>query len=286
MPEAMKKAKTVPSLESSSTRVGWILIVGYFLSLTIVYCFPTGREVVFYPIFLLFFLLVFPRTFHIALRELELIRLPKGLFKDLAFTCCILALNELIGTLFFLCIGNAGGYDASAEPPVTVGLILSGLVLAPIVEETIFRGLLWRTLSQDGQLFALLTTSILFVLMHGAGAPFILGMLGVSVGLVMARTDNLIYPILMHMIHNSGLLLPTVTDGGKVEYLIPAAVNLGLLAASFFLLKASSTWSEMGKSLYDPTLAKKLAQFFCTSGILLYMLIFGGQMILSMITPA
>ena len=285
MPGPMKRAETVLSLESSSTRVGWILIVGYFLSLTIVYCFPTGREVVFYPIFLLFFLLVFPRTFHIALRELELIRLPKGLFKDLAFTCCILALNELIGTLFFLCIGNAGGYDASAEPPVTVGLILSGLVLAPIVEETIFRGLLWRTLSQDGQLFALLTTSILFVLMHGAGAPFIIVMLGVSAGLVMSRTDNLIYPILMHMIHNSGLLLPTVADGGKVEFLIPVIVNLGLLLLSFCILKRNFTQEKLVKSLYDPSLSKKLSLFFKTSGVLLYMLIFGGQLIMAIMSP-
>lgn len=285
MPGPMKRAETVPSLESSSTRVGWILIVGYFLSLTIVYCFPTGREVVFYPIFLLFFLLVFPRTFHIALRELELIRLPKGLFKDLAFTCCILALNELIGTLFFLCIGNAGGYDASAEPPVTVGLILSGLVLAPIVEETIFRGLLWRTLSQDGQLFALLTTSILFVLMHGAGAPFIIVMLGVSAGLVMSRTDNLIYPILMHMIHNSGLLLPTVAGGGKVEFLIPVIANLGLLLLSFCILKRNFTQEKLVKSLYDPSLSKKLSLFFKTSGVLLYMLIFGGQLIMAIMSP-
>lgn len=285
MPGPMKRAETVPSLESSSTRVGWILIVGYFLSLTIVYCFPTGREVVFYPIFLLFFLLVFPRTFHIALRELDLIRLPKGLFKDLAFTCCILALNELIGTLFFLCIGNAGGYDASAEPPVTVGLILSGLVLAPIVEETIFRGLLWRTLSQDGQLFALLTTSILFVLMHGAGAPFIIVMLGVSAGLVMSRTDNLIYPILMHMIHNSGLLLPTVADGGKVEFLIPVIANLGLLLLSFCILKRNFTQEKLVKSLYDPSLSKKLSLFFKTSGVLLYMLIFGGQLIMAIMSP-
>ena len=281
-----KKAEEVLSLEASSTRAGWILVVGYFLSLRVVYGLPSGKEILFYPVWLLFFLIAFPRVFPIALRELDLVRPPRGLLKDLAFTCQILALNELIGILYFLLfVGNAES-GVSAEPPVTVSLVLSGLVLAPIVEETIFRGLLWRTLSQYGQLFALLTTSILFVLMHGAGAPFILGMLGVSVGLVMARTDNLIYPFLMHMIHNSGLLLPTVTDGGKVEYLIPAAVNLGLLAASFFLLKASSTWSEMGKSLYDPTLAKKLAQFFCTSGILLYMLIFGGQMILSMITPA
>lgn len=285
MPGPMKRAETVPSLESSSTRVGWILIVGYFLSLTIVYCFPTGREVVFYPIFLLFFLLVFPRTFHIALRELELIRLPKGLFKNLAFTCCILALNELIGTLFFLCIGNAGGYDVSAEPPVTVGLILSGLVLAPIVEETIFRGLLWRTLSQDGQLFALLTTSILFVLMHGAGAPFIIVMLGVSAGLVMSRTDNLIYPILMHMIHNSGLLLPTVAGGGKVEFLIPVIANLGLLLLSFCILKRNFTQEKLVKSLYDPSLSKKLSLFFKTSGVLLYMLIFGGQLIMAIMSP-
>ena len=285
MPEPMKRAETVPSLESSSTRVGWILIVGYFLSLTIAYCLPTGKEVVFYPIFLLFFLMAFPRTFHIALRELDLIRLPKSLFKDLAFTCCILALNELIGTLFFLCIGNAGGYDASAEPPVTVGLILSGLVLAPIVEETIFRGLLWRTLGQYGQLFALLTTSILFVLMHGAGTPFIIVMLGVSAGLVMSRTDNLIYPILMHMIHNSGLLLPTVADGGKVEFLIPVIANLGLLLLSFCILKRDFTQEKLVKSLYDPSLSKKLSLFFKTSGVLLYMLIFGGQLIMAIMSP-
>ena len=275
MPEPMKRAETVPSFESSSTRVGWILIVGYFLSLRIAYCFPTGREVVFYPIFLLFFLMAFPRTFHIALRELDLIRLPKSLFKDLAFTCCILALNELIGTLFFLCIGNAGGYDTSAEPPVTVGLILSGLVLAPIVEETIFRGLL----------FALLTTSILFVLMHGAGTPFIIVMLGVSAGLVMSRTDNLIYPILVHMIHNSGLLLPTVADGGKVEFLIPVIANLGLLLLSFCILKRNFTQEKLVKSLYDPSLSKKLSLFFKTSGVLLYMLIFGGQLIMAIMSP-
>ena len=285
MPEPMKRAETVPSFESSSTRVGWILIVGYFLSLRIAYCFPTGREVVFYPIFLLFFLMAFPRTFHIALCELDLIRLPKSLFKDLAFTCCILALNELIGTLFFLCIGNAGGYDASAEPPVTVGLILSGLVLAPIVEETIFRGLLWRTLGQYGQLFALLTTSILFVLMHGAGTPFIIVMLGVSAGLVMSRTDNLIYPILMHMIHNSGLLLPTVADGGKVEFLIPVIANLGLLLLSFCILKRNFTQEKPVNSLSDPSLSKKLSLFFKTSGVLLYMLIFGGQLIMAIMSP-
>ena len=285
VPEAMKKAETPPSFESSSTRVGWILIIGYFLSLTIAYCFPTGKEVVFYPILLLFFLLAFPRTFHIALCELDLIRLPKGLLKDLAFTCQILALNELMGTLYFLLFAGNAESAVSAEPPVTISLIVSGLVLAPIVEETIFRGLLWRTLSQYGKLFALLTTSILFVLMHGAGAPFIIVMLGASAVLVMSRTDNLIFPILMHMIHNSGLLLPTVADDGKVEFLIPVILNLGLLVLSFCFLKGSFAQEKFVTSLYDPSLAKKLSLFFKTSGILLYVLIFGGQMLLSIITP-
>src|SRR5699024_1836327 len=130
------------------------------------------------------------------------------------------------------------------------------------------------TLSQYGQLFALLTTSILFVLMHGAGTPFIIVMLGVSAGLVMSRTDNLIYPILVHMIHNSGLLLPTVADGGKVEFLIPVIANLGLLLLSFCILKRNFTQEKLVKSLYDPSLSKKLSLFFKTSGVLLYMLIF------------
>lgn len=280
-----KKAEEVLSLEASSTRAGWILVVGYFLSLRVVYGLPSGKEILFYPVWLLFFLIAFPRVFPIALRELDLVRPPRGLLKDLAFTCQILALNELIGILYFLLfVGNAES-GVSAEPPVTVSLVLSGLVLAPIVEETIFRGLLWRTLSQYGQLFALLTTSILFVLMHGAGAPFILGMLGVSVGLVMARTDNLIYPILMHMIHNSGLLLPTVAGGGKVEFLIPVIANLGLLLLSFCILKRNFTQEKLVKSLYDPSLSKKLSLFFKTSGVLLYMLIFGGQLIMAIMSP-
>lgn len=280
-----KKAEEVLSLEASSTRAGWILVVGYFLSLRVVYGLPSGKEILFYPVWLLFFLIAFPRVFPIALRELDLVRPPRGLLKDLAFTCQILALNELIGILYFLLfVGNAES-GVSAEPPVTVSLVLSGLVLAPIVEETIFRGLLWRTLSQYGQLFALLTTSILFVLMHGAGAPFIIVMLGVSAGLVMSRTDNLIYPILMHMIHNSGLLLPTVAGGGKVEFLIPVIANLGLLLLSFCILKRNFTQEKLVKSLYDPSLSKKLSLFFKTSGVLLYMLIFGGQLIMAIMSP-
>ena len=280
-----KKAEEVLSLEASSTRAGWILVVGYFLSLRVVYGLPSGKEILFYPVWLLFFLIAFPRVFPIALRELDLVRPPRGLLKDLAFTCQILALNELIGILYFLLfVGNAES-GVSAEPPVTVSLVLSGLVLAPIVEETIFRGLLWRTLGQYGQLFALLTTSILFVLMHGAGTPFIIVMLGVSAGLVMSRTDNLIYPILMHMIHNSGLLLPTVADGGKVEFLIPVIANLGLLLLSFCILKRNFTQEKLVKSLYDPSLSKKLSLFFKTSGVLLYMLIFGGQLIMAIMSP-
>ena len=87
------------------------------------------------------------------------------------------------------------------------------------------------------------------------------------------------------MIHNSGLLLPTVTDGGKVEFLIPVIANLGLLLLSFCILKRNFTQEKLVKSLYDPSLSKKLSLFFKTSGVLLYMLIFGGQLIMAIMSP-
>ena len=45
--------------------------------------------------------------------------------------------------------------------------IFTGVILGPLVEEWIFRGILWSKLKSYGEGFAILATTILFAIMHG-----------------------------------------------------------------------------------------------------------------------
>lgn len=47
--------------------------------------------------------------------------------------------------------------------------IFTGVILGPLVEEWIFRGILWSKLKSYGEGFAILATTILFAIMHGQG---------------------------------------------------------------------------------------------------------------------
>lgn len=56
---------------------------------------------------------------------------------------------------------------ASSEASVTVSMLLYAVLIAPLVEELIFRGAVLRWLEPWGRRFALVTSAVLFGLMHG-----------------------------------------------------------------------------------------------------------------------
>ena len=87
--------------------------------------------------------------------------------------------------------------------------VIIGLVLAPVIEELFFRGvLLHRWADKWGCTRAILATSVLFASYH----PDILGtfVAGVVLSLVYLRTRTLLVPMLMHFIHNALFSLPDV----------------------------------------------------------------------------
>jgi membrane protease YdiL (CAAX protease family) len=79
------------------------------------------------------------------------------------------------------------------------------IVLAPVVEETFFRGILYPALKQTGfPRLALWASAILFALMHFNVVTFVpLLLLAVLLALLYEHTGNLLTPVAAHSMFNS-----------------------------------------------------------------------------------
>ena len=118
----------------------------------------------------------------------------------------------LTGWLLVRLVGDPGGSNPLLElvlgsrDPLALGLLaLTAVVLAPLFEETIFRGALLPVLATKlGPLPGVLLSGLLFAMAHisvGELAP--LTVLGVGLGLVRLRSGRLWPSVLMHGLWNA-----------------------------------------------------------------------------------
>lgn len=99
--------------------------------------------------------------------------------------------------------------DATRQPVLLALVIITGLFLTPVIEEVVFRGVLYqalrRTMSPGS---AALVSAFVFALMHGQLVLFIPFMfLGVVLALIYERSGSLIPTILVHACNNGIILL-------------------------------------------------------------------------------
>ncbi|MDQ5821285.1 MAG: CPBP family intramembrane metalloprotease [Actinomycetota bacterium] len=88
-------------------------------------------------------------------------------------------------------------------------------VLAPVVEELLFRGIGFHLLARFGTTAAILGTGLAFGLYHGLlNALPILALFGVALGWLRARTNSVYPGILVHAAFNSVALIVSVTING------------------------------------------------------------------------
>ena len=118
----------------------------------------------------------------------------------------------LTGWLLVRLVGDPGGSNPLLElvlgshDPIALGLLaLTAVVLAPLFEETIFRGALLPVLAARlGPLMGVLLSGLLFAMAHisvGELAP--LTVLGIGLGLVRLRSGRLWPSVLMHGLWNA-----------------------------------------------------------------------------------
>ena len=107
--------------------------------------------------------------------------------------------------------------DSASSDGWRWGIMALIVFVVPVVEETIYRGLLQeslrrhRTLTNGSVWMSIVITSVLFALMHGGVATVeglvSLFVLSLGLGWVHARTGRLIAPIMMHAGYNAANLL-------------------------------------------------------------------------------
>ena len=177
----------------------------------------------------------------VAVRRLR----PLDFFKLFAIAFALMYLSNLLGTLINLLTelilggaSQAGATELIGESSLLLTIPLA-VILAPIVEEVVFRKILLLRLLPFGEGFAVLTSAILFGLFHGnlAQLPYAFAV-GLVLGLVAARTGRLIYPILLHVLLNFlGTVPPTLflSLAEKFEAFDPAAEMPPTLILSLLL---------------------------------------------------
>ena len=141
------------------------------------------------------------------------------------FICCIFmsaaicGVGGMIGTLINLLVVTPFGV-ASDNSNVLANLMLDSQpffriltvgILAPVVEELIFRKLLIDRVVKYGEFVAILTSGLMFGLFHGNFSQAIFAMgLGMFFSFIYIRTGKVGYPILLHMIINLSTSVITV----------------------------------------------------------------------------
>lgn len=122
------------------------------------------------------------------------------------------SLNASIGSIFNIEINDATA-DIIMRTPVWLIFIMV-VIVAPIVEEFIFRKLMIDKLSRFGDTFAIIISAVAFGLFHGNFYQFFYAaFLGLLLGYVYAKSGNVKYTVIFHMIINflgSIVVLPLV----------------------------------------------------------------------------
>jgi membrane protease YdiL (CAAX protease family) len=187
-------------------------------------------------------------------RQFGIVR-PRSVWRAVALVPATLIVVSAISYAWFAALNTSGeekefvkeiGGNAGTLSVLAVCVLTC--VVAPICEETLFRGFMFRSLENwRGPWPAAVATGLLFGLVHGLSAPAVdllpLALLGFALCLVYLVTGSLYPCIAIHMVNNAIALGSDESWGaGKVVALMAGAFALGALVLVIVRL-ASSRWT-------------------------------------------
>ena len=117
---------------------------------------------------------------------------------------------------------------------------ITGIIVAPILEELIFRGILFNRLKiRTGIIPAMLISSFIFGIGHDFGGMTSAFLFGICMCILYLKTDNILVPMTVHFINNvvaTGLeLTPFDAVTSQFPWIIPALIIT--LIGTVYLIK-------------------------------------------------
>ena len=133
--------------------------------------------------------------------------LSRGFIKGLIWSA---SFGLIVGLLFIvLLVFGVNGLKlihgmAPSSPGQMVILLLIGGIVGPVAEEVFFRGIVYGFLRQWGVIFAVVSSTLIFVFFHSTGTsiPVTQAVGGVLFALAYEKEKSLITPITIHCLGN------------------------------------------------------------------------------------
>lgn len=177
--------------------------------------------------------------------------------------------------------------------------IIAVSLVPALAEEFAFRGVVMGTLRKYGDAFAIISSSVVFGVMHGniSQIPFAF-ILGLVLAFADCKTNSIVPSIIIHFLNNlyaviMDILQESYTISDKAFYIIYLAIILGfciLGIISFFILikqdkKFFNLNSRTGVTYTQTDLLsfkEKNTTFYSSFGIMLSIILFGIETILNL----
>ncbi len=196
-------------------------------------------------------------------------------------------------------------------------------ILAPIIEELIFRKLICDRLIPLGEGYAIVISALIFGLVHGNFYQFPYAFLvGLLFGGIYVRTGKIIYTMVIHAVINIGgavlvpwlygKLAPVLTDeflqkaqevllsenieaieafnAELMPYMLPVVIYMAYLVlsniaaiAGVFVLTKKMRRVKLRAGLLPPSKEGRIANIFCNVGVAAAIAVFAGVFILSLL---
>ena len=104
-------------------------------------------------------------------------------------------------------------YSVEHTPLAYLIDIFSSVILAPIAEELIYRGVVLRCTAKVSQRFAIFFSAFIFGIMHGNPYQFLLGFLnGIILAMITIKTGSLIPAMICHAANNTVSAIPQLIE--------------------------------------------------------------------------
>lgn len=177
--------------------------------------------------------------------------------------------------------GTPGGNDAM---DTSLPMVIAAVCAMAVSQEVLFRGILLQRLRQFGDLFAVISTALLYGLLAGGVSVFPFYM-GLCTGILCVKNQSIVASVLYRVVN--GIVatywlgfLPSVVGNGLSEFVLSLVLASALLLALICLRVPQLLYGAVKAP--NPSLKGNLLTFLTSAGMLWIYFIAGMGLVLSL----
>jgi membrane protease YdiL (CAAX protease family) len=167
-----------------------------------------------------------------------------------------------------------------SSPAGTVAVILAVVIIAPLTEEFICRGVLLRAFRRYGDVFAVVASSLVWALLHGnfvQGIPVFC--MGIIFGMLALKSDSIIPTFIIHSVNNIlSLIDSSAAQNSIVSKLFSGSFNIVLLFTAIVLY---CVFFNQFRIKRNGSPARGFAAFFTSVPVIIFILVCAALTIMS-----